>query len=90
MNIDIYLAIIIAASIFFFFSLAANKVELIINFVLRLLVGILAIYLINQALLYADITSGVAINPFTMGVSGVLGAQGLALLYALGLYFQLR
>lgn len=90
MNLDIYLLLIIAASIFFFLSLAANKIELLVNFVLRLLVGILAIYFINMGLLHANITSGVAINPFTMGVSGVLGAQGLILLYALGVYFQLR
>lgn len=89
MESEIFLLCIAVAVFIFFFSLAGNKLEIIINFILRLLVGVLMIYLINTALLRGNIVSGVAINPVTMLVSGVLGVQGVVLLYALGIYFQL-
>ena len=90
MNLDIYVILIVAASIFFFLSLATNKAELLVNFILRMLVGILAIYCINKGFTYAGMRSGVEINVLTAGVSGVLGMQGLLIMYALGVYFQLR
>lgn len=62
-----------------------RRVEWLLNFVLRVVLGTLAIFLINICLEKLGMTSGVGLNPITVLTSGLLGFPGLAMLY--GIYF---
>lgn len=86
---DVYTALILVCCIIFFLSLATNKVELLVNFVFRMCIGAVVIYLVNIGFSYMGMSGGVNINPVTLGVSGCLGVQGVVMLYAMGIYFQL-
>ena len=57
--------------------------DLMVNFILRMLVGILVIYVINQFLITKNIDLSVGINPVTMATTGVLGLPGVGLLYGI-------
>jgi inhibitor of the pro-sigma K processing machinery len=63
-----------------------KKSEIIINFMLRAVVGTLAIYFINQFIAQEGISVG--INPITVIGSGLLGLPGVALFYGIDIYKQ--
>ena len=60
--------------------------ERIINFVMRGILGTIAIYFINMALERMGISAGVGINAATVLTSGILGFPGLLALYGIGFY----
>ena len=60
--------------------------EKIINFVMRGILGTIAIYFINMALERMGISAGVCINAATVLTSGILGFPGLLALYGIGFY----
>lgn len=60
--------------------------EGIVNFVMRCILGVIAIYFINTALAGRGISLGVGINVYTVLTSGILGIPGVAALYGIGLY----
>ena len=60
--------------------------EKIINFVMRGILGTIAIYFINMALERMGISAGVGINAATVLTSGILGFPGLMALYGIGFY----
>ena len=60
--------------------------EGIINFGLRSIIGVIAIYFINTALAGRGISLGVGVNIYTVLTSGILGIPGVAALYGIGLY----
>ena len=60
--------------------------EKIINFVMRGILGTIAIYFINMALERMGISAGVGINAATVLTSGILGTPGVALLYGISFY----
>lgn len=60
--------------------------EGIINFVLRSIFGVIAIYFINAALAGRGISLGVGLNVYTVLTSGILGIPGIAALYGIGIY----
>ncbi len=60
--------------------------EKIINFVMRGILGTIAIYFINMALERMGISAGVGINAATVLTSGILGFPGLLALYGIGFY----
>lgn len=63
-----------------------RKSEWLLNFILRGVLGTIAIYFINTALVSAGIDLGVGINPVTVLTSGILGFPGVLALYGLGIY----
>lgn len=69
-----------------FMGAAKKKTELIINFVLRMVVGTILIYFINYGLNFYGVRVSVAINPFNVLTSGFLGIPGLAVLYGIKFY----
>ncbi len=71
-------------------SIRKKKMELFINFVLRLFAGAVGIYLINAILGVANIQSTVGLNGINMLVVGALGLPGFVLLYSVGTYFIFR
>lgn len=69
-----------------FIGAVRRKAEWIINFVLRMVFGTLAIYFVNLALKYYGMEFFVAINPISILTSGFLGFPGVAALYGIQFY----
>lgn len=63
--------------------------ERIINFVMRCVLGTIAMYFINTILTKAQISPNVGINGLTILTSGFLGIPGLFMLYGIGFYKSL-
>lgn len=62
-----------------------RKVEWLVNFILRAVMGTVGIYAVNYMLAAKQIQMAVGINPFTVLTSGILGFPGVAVLY--GIHF---
>lgn len=62
-----------------------RHLEWLLNFVLRTVLGTLAIFLINILLKKTGLGDGIGLNPITVLTSGILGFPGLFLLF--GIYF---
>ncbi len=62
-----------------------KRAEWLLNFILRMVMGSLAILGINEVLFSLGIPGGIGVNPTTVLTSGILGFPGLAALY--GIYF---
>lgn len=73
----------------FLVSVMRKKMELFINFVLRLFVGAVGIYVINSFLVYANIECMVGLNGINILAVGLLGLPGFCMLYTIGAYFML-
>lgn len=65
------------------------EMERVINFVMRCVLGTIAMYFINTVLTGANIYLNVGINAATVLTSGFLGIPGLIMLYGIGLYKSL-
>ncbi len=63
-----------------------KKVEWLVNFILRAVVGTVGIYFLNYLLEAQDISMAVGINPLTVLTSGFLGFPGLIVLYGINLF----
>ena len=67
-----------------------NKIaEMVVNFILRAVLGTIAIYFINEFLSWQQINILIGINPLTILTSGILGFPGIAALYGIILYMLL-
>lgn len=62
-----------------------RKVEWLVNFILRAVMGTIGIYFLNYLLAAQNISMAVGINPLTVLTSGFLGFPGLIVLY--GIHF---
>lgn len=60
--------------------------DLIVNFLVRLVIGVALIFLVNQFLMTKDIDVSVGINPVTMATAGTMGVPGVCLLYGIVFY----
>lgn len=78
-------AVIICAVVLLFVALS-KKSEILMNFVLRGILGTLGIYYMNNILALQGIHCEVGINPCTVLTSAGLGFPGLILLFGLRLY----
>lgn len=84
------IGLIVAACIMVLFMGAVkNKVEWLLNIIMRGVLGTIAIYFINGGLATLGISLGVGINAVTVLTSGFLGIPGLLALYGLGIYQML-
>ena len=63
-----------------------RKIEWIINFILRAVMGTIGIYFVNSFLSARQISVAVGINPITVLTSGILGFPGLAVLYGINFF----
>lgn len=63
-----------------------KRAEWLLNFVLRTVLGTLAIFLINGSMMRLGMESHVGLNAVTILTSGILGFPGLALLYGIHFY----
>ena len=60
-----------------------KKSEYILNFLVRVVVGLVCIYFANEFLAMQGISVSVGMNPYTAGILGVLGTGGFFLLYGI-------
>jgi hypothetical protein len=64
-----------------------HRVDLIVNFVLRAVLGTAGIYVLELVLKSMGYAINLGINSVTVLVNGILGLPGFLLLYALAIYF---
>jgi inhibitor of the pro-sigma K processing machinery len=84
-EIIMIVGVIICSAILLFVALR-KKSEMIMNFVLRGILGTLGMYYVNNFLALQGIYCEVGINPCTVLTSAGLGFPGLLLLYGLKIY----
>ena len=77
--------VIVCAVVLLFVALKKGS-EILMNFVLRGILGTLGIYYINNFLALQGIYCEVGINPCTVLASAGLGFPGLILLYGINFY----
>lgn len=77
------LAIIGVCVVVLLLVLCRKRVDIVVNFILRGLVGVVLIYLINDVLLFQKIPATVGINLISVSISGMFGLPGVALLYGI-------
>ena len=86
----VLLSILVLCITIFVIAKWKKKMEIFINFMLRLVAGAVGIYLINGIFGLANIQSTVGLNGVNVLVVGGLGLPGFVLLYSVGTYFMLR
>lgn len=84
-NISGVTAIIAVCLIVLAIGAMGQKMEWLINFVLRAVMGTVGIYVFNYLLAARQVQVAVGINPLTVLTSGILGFPGVAVLY--GIHF---
>lgn len=60
--------------------------DILVNFFVRLVIGMALIFLVNQYLETNDIEMCVGINPITAVTAGTMGVPGVCLLYGIVFY----
>ncbi|WP_099467369.1 pro-sigmaK processing inhibitor BofA family protein [Konateibacter massiliensis] len=78
--------ILVICAIVLIIVFAKNKVELLVNVILRMIFGAIGIHILNAFLLTSGVNIFVGINIGTVGTIGALGVPGFALLYAIALF----
>lgn len=84
-NISVWL-IIIAGTAVLLLGAMKKKMEWLLNFIMRSVMGIISIHFINAALAGMGISLGIGINPVSILTIGILGVPGFLVLYGLGIY----
>lgn len=64
-------------------GLLKNRAQILLNFLVRMVLGVIGILFVNNLLATQGISLAVGINPITLLTSGSLGFGGVALLYAI-------
>ena len=63
-----------------------NLSDVVINFIIRMMIGVAIIFLANQYFAEKQMDVSVGMNPVTAVTSGALGVPGVCLLYGIVLY----
>lgn len=79
-------AILVVCILVLLIGAMGRKIEWIINFILRAVMGTICIYFLNAFLIARDISVVVGINPVTFLTSGILGFPGLVVLYGINFF----
>ena len=66
-----------------------RKAEIVLNFLVRTVLGVMAIYLLNMLLAKTGMEGAVGINPISVLTVGSLGTGGVALLFGILFYNML-
>lgn len=84
-NISGAAVIIVVCLVVLAIGAMGQKVEWLINFIFRAVMGTVSIFVINYLLAGRQMQAVVGINPLTVLTSGILGFPGVAVLY--GIHF---
>lgn len=60
--------------------------NMVVNFFVRMMIGVVVIFLVNQFLMTEEIELSVGVNPATAVTAGILGVPGVCLLYGILLF----
>ena len=90
MELYVLLFILVLCGAILAIAIKKKRMELFINFILRLFAGAVGIYLLNAILGFANIESIVGLNGVNVLVVGALGLPGFVFLYSVGIYFLFR
>lgn len=60
--------------------------DMLVNFFVRMVIGLAVIFLVNQSLEIKNIEMSVGMNPVTAVTAGTLGVPGVCLLYGIVFY----
>ena len=82
----IMISCVIIVSVVLLLIAIRRKSTWIVNFVLRGILGTIAIYFINETVMLTEIDCSIGINPLTVLTSASLGFPGVLLLYGVKLY----
>lgn len=85
----IFIAIILVCILIIAISFIRHKVEIVINFILRIVAGIVGIYFVNILLIKMGYQLAVGINGLSTIIVGVLGLPGFLLNYSIAFYYML-
>lgn len=85
-----FIAIIVLCCIIVGIGIMRHKMEIVVNFILRFVVGIVGIYLLNFIFSSKGIQINVGVNAVTTLAVGFLGIPGFILIYSLCFYFMIR
>lgn len=66
--------------------MSENRPGIVLNFLIRAVVGMATIFCVNEILSYMGIDVSVGMNAVTFLTSGTLGIPGVALLYGIIFY----
>lgn len=77
---------LIACAIVLVIVFAKNKVEVLVNVMLRVVFGAVGLHLINTLLISRGMDVLVGVNAGTIGTIGALGIPGFVLLYAVAFF----
>ena len=66
--------------------MAEKGVRIMVNFFVRVVVGIALVFFANEFVSLQGVPVQVGINPITVLTSGILGVPGVALLYGISFY----
>lgn len=83
-----FIAILVVCIGIFVLAVLTKKMELFINFVLRLFAGAVGIYVVNSILTATQFGCLVGLNGLNMLAVGLLGFPGFCLLYVVSIFFR--
>ncbi len=87
MESKIFIVIIIVCLILLAIGLIKKRMDLLVNFGLRVFAGLVGIYIVNMLLDGLGLTLGVGTNGLTALTIGSLGIPGFLLVYGVALYY---
>ncbi len=71
-------------------AIVFKKIEWLVNFVFRALLGVVLLYCINSVLVNFGVTKVPGINGVNVTSIGLFGMPGIFLLYAVMIYYSVR
>lgn len=83
MRIISFVAVGGACGLVLLIAVLKQRAQILLNFLVRLILGAVCIYLVNNFLSAQGISVAVGFNPISLLTSGTLGFSGVALLYAI-------
>ncbi len=87
MESKIFVVIIIICLILLAIGLIKRRMDLLVNFGLRVFAGLVGIYIVNMILDGLGLALGVGTNGLTALTIGSLGIPGFLLVYGVALYY---
>lgn len=87
MESKIFIVIIIVCIVLLAIGLIKKRMDLLVNFGLRVFAGLVGIYIVNMLLDGLGLTLGVGTNGLTALTIGSLGIPGFLLVYGVALYY---
>ena len=85
-----YLIIIGVCLLVIVFAIFFKKIEWLVNFVFRALLGIVLLYCINSVLVNFGVQQVPGINEINVTSIGLLGMPGVLMLYAIMIYYNVK